>query len=133
MDRAADVSAIFSRFIADNLFEAAGMSPGDIDVALLYDAYTFLVLCQLEDLGICRWGEAGDFVAAGGIAPDGHLPVNPHGGLLSEGYVHGLNNVLEAVRQLRGEGVNQVSQAEVALCTGFGGDQGSGVVLVRAE
>ncbi len=62
---------------------------------------------------------------------DASRSINPHGGLLSEGYVHGLNNVTEAVRQLRGEGVNQVAGAEVALCTGFGGDRGSGLVLVR--
>jgi acetyl-CoA acetyltransferase len=58
------------------------------------------------------------------------VPVNPHGGLLSEGYVHGLNNVAEAVRQLRGDGVNQVANAEVALCTGFGGSYGSAAILV---
>jgi acetyl-CoA acetyltransferase len=61
------------------------------------------------------------------------VPVNPHGGLLSEGYVHGLNNVAEAVRQLRGDGVHQVPDAEVALCTGFGGSYGSAAVLTRGR
>jgi acetyl-CoA acetyltransferase len=129
MDRADDTTAIFSRFIAEPLLAAAGMTLSDVDVALLYDAYTFLVLEQLEDFGFCGRGEAGEYVAAGGIAPCGTTPVNPHGGLLSEGYVHGLNNVLEAVRQLRGDGVNQVPDAAVALCTGFGGGYGSGLVL----
>jgi acetyl-CoA acetyltransferase len=133
MDRAPDVAAVFTRFVTGPLFEAAGMAITDVDVALLYDAYTFLVLAQLEDLGVCPRGGSGELVASGGVAPTGALPVNPHGGLLSEGYVHGLNNVLEAVRQLRGDGVNQVRDASVALCTGFGGGYGSALVLTRPD
>ena len=123
MDRASDVTALFTRWVAPLLWEASGMTAADVDVALLYDAYTFLVLAQLEDLGLCGPGEAADYVESG------RVPVNPHGGLLSEGYVHGLNNVLEAVRQLRGEGTNQVASPEVALVTGFGGDRGSALLL----
>jgi acetyl-CoA acetyltransferase len=98
------------------LWAQAGLGPRDIDVAELYDAFTPLVLIQLEDYGFCGPGEGGDFTRAGA------LPVNTHGGHLSEGYVHGLNHLAEAVRQLRHEsGERQVAGAEVALSTGQSG------------
>lgn len=132
MDRSPDLSRIFSHHIAGPLWTAAGLSPRDIGLALLYDAYSPIVLQQLEDLGFCDRGEGGEMVRSGATAPSGALPVNPHGGLLSEGYVHGLNNVVEAVRQLRGEAVaHQVPDPEFALCTGFGGSYGSAAVLRR--
>jgi acetyl-CoA acetyltransferase len=90
------------------------------------------VICQLEDLGFVPKGQGGPFVEAGGIAHDGSLPVNPNGGLLSEGYVHGLNNLVEGVRQLRGAaGERQVAGAEVALVTGGEGSRGSIMLLRR--
>ncbi|MFC5950458.1 lipid-transfer protein [Pseudonocardia lutea] len=132
MDKAPDPSWIFTHYLADRLWETAGLRPADVDVSLLYDAYSPIVLQQLEDLGFCRPGEAGELVRSGGTDPKGPVPVNPHGGLLSEGYVHGLNNVLEAVRQLRGEAqANQVVDPEFALVTGFGGSYGSAAVLRR--
>jgi acetyl-CoA acetyltransferase len=89
------------------------VGPSDVDVAELYDAFTPLVLVQLEDYGFCEPGSAADLVRSGA------LPVNTHGGHLSEGYVHGLNHLAEAVHQLRGEGgARQVAGAEVALSTG---------------
>jgi len=85
----------------------------------LYDAFTPLVLLQLEDYGFCKKGEAGPLVASGATGFGGRLPVNTHGGHLSEGYVHGLNHAAEAVSQLRGDaGERQVAGAEVALSTG---------------
>ncbi|GAA2575104.1 acetyl-CoA acetyltransferase [Actinomadura fulvescens] len=131
MDKAADVTTIFSSYVAGPLYEAAGMKPGDIDVSLLYDAYSWLVPRQLEDFGLVRREELGQALRTREIAWNGRVPVNPHGGLLSEGYVHGLNNVAEAVRQLRGTGTAQVRDAEVALCTGFGGSYGSAAILTR--
>ena len=119
MDKADDVSRVFSAYLAPSLYQAAGMTPRDIDVAMLYDAYSFLVLAQLEDFGFCGRGEVPALLGPG--AP----VVNPNGGLLSEGYVHGLNNVLEAVRQLR-------AGATVALVTGFGGSYGSAAILTRS-
>ncbi|MEU4831852.1 acetyl-CoA acetyltransferase [Streptosporangium sp. NPDC023615] len=119
MDRSPDVTAIFSAHVAAPLWEASGMGPGDVDVALLYDAYSWLVPRQLEDFGLARRGELGEFLLA-----RRHAGVNPHGGLLSEGYVHGLNNVAQAVRELR-------SGRRTALVTGFGGSYGSAALLVR--
>jgi acetyl-CoA acetyltransferase len=101
------------------LYEMAGVGPADIDVACIYDAFTPLVLIGLEDYGFCPKGDAAAFVADGNIALGGSLPVNPHGGHLSEGYVHGINHIAEAVSQLRGEsGPRQVPGAAVALSTG---------------
>ncbi len=99
----------------------AGLGPRDVDVALLYDCFTIVVLLQLEDYGFCKRGEAGPFVEGGRIAPGGELPVNPSGGLLAEGYGGGMLHVVEAVRQLRGEaGERQIPEASVALVSGHG-------------
>ncbi len=104
--------------LAPRLYAQAGLGPSDIDVAQLYDCFTYSVLVQLEDYGFCRKGEGGPYVASGATAPDGALPVNTHGGFLSEGYVHGINHIAEAVSQLRGEAADrQVPGAEVALST----------------
>jgi acetyl-CoA acetyltransferase len=107
---------------AARLFEGAGLSPADVDVAEIYDCFSFTVLLQLEDYGFCPKGEAGPFVESGATTLSGNLPVNTHGGFLSEAYVHGLNTFCEAVSQLRGDaGERQVAGAEVALSTGADG------------
>lgn len=99
----------------------AGLTPADVDVALLYDCFTIVVLLQLEDYGFCNKGESGAFVEGGRIGPAGCLPVNPSGGLLAEGYAGGMLHVIEAVRQLRREaGERQVEDAETALVSGHG-------------
>lgn len=101
--------------LAKRLFDDAGFSRDDIDVALVYDAFSPILLMQLEGLGFCGFGEAKDFIAEGAMALDGRLPTNTNGGLIGEGYIHGLNLVLEGVRQLRGTAVNQVPGARTAL------------------
>ncbi len=107
------------RPVAKRLYEMAGVGPADVDVALLYDHFSPMVLMQLEDYGFCPIGEGGPFVAEGNIAwPDGKIPVNTHGGHLSEAYIIGMTHVREAVEQLRGVAVNQVAGAEIALVTG---------------
>jgi acetyl-CoA acetyltransferase len=107
------------RPIAKRVYEMAGVRPDDVDVALLYDHFTGMVLLQLEDYGFCGIGESGPFVADGNIRwPAGGLPVNTHGGNLSEAYIIGMTHVKEAVEQLRGEAVNQVADADIALVTG---------------
>lgn len=103
-------------YSARDVYAAAGMGPQDIDVALLYDVFSPMVLWQLEAYGFCKRGEAAGFVRDGRIAwPDGDLPVNTHGGSISEAYVHGFNHVLEGVRQIRGTSTCQVDGAKVAL------------------
>jgi acetyl-CoA acetyltransferase len=101
--------------LARRLFDASGVSRADIDVALVYDAFSPILLMQLEALGFCGFGEAKDFIADGNLGPKGALPCNTNGGLIGEGYIHGLNLTLEAVRQLRGEAVNQLDDPRCAL------------------
>lgn len=103
---------------AKRLYAKAGVTPADIDVALLYDHFSPLVIMQLEDYGFCPRGEGGAFVESGAVRPGGAIPVNPHGGHLSEAYVIGMTHIREAVEQLRGQAVNQVAEAKFALVTG---------------
>lgn len=115
-------------------FARAGVTPSDIDVALLYDCFTLVVLLQLEDYGFCKKGEAGAFVEGGRIGPGGSLPVNPSGGLLAEGYGGGMLHVIEAVRQLRGEAeARQVAGADLALVSGHGLGMNTHATLVLAR
>ncbi|URM93918.1 acetyl-CoA acetyltransferase [Actinomadura madurae] len=107
------------RTVARDVYARAGVAAADIDVALLYDHFTPMVVMQLEDYGFCEIGEGGPFVESGAIRwKTGSIPVNTHGGNLSEAYIIGMTHVKEAVEQLRGEAVNQVEDAELALVTG---------------
>jgi acetyl-CoA acetyltransferase len=109
------------------LFDRSGIRRDEIDAAMIYDAFSPILLMQLEALGFCGFGEAKDFIAAGSLAPGGALPTNTNGGLIGEGYIHGLNLVLEAVRQLRGTAVNQVPDAGRVLVTA----SRTGAILTR--
>lgn len=131
MDKAgAHPTRIFSHDVAPVIFDAAGMAPGDIDLLQLYDGYSYLLLNQLEDFGFCDPGGVAELIQSGRLGRTGDLPTNLNGGLLSEGYVHGLNNVVEAVEQLRGTaGMRQAPNVTTALCTGFGGSYGSAAIL----
>jgi acetyl-CoA acetyltransferase len=104
--------------VARRLYAQAGIAAKDIDVALIYDHFSPLVILQLEDYGFCARGEGGAFVESGAIRRHGSIPVNPHGGHLSEAYVIGMTHIREAVEQLRGQAVNQIDGAEFALVTG---------------
>jgi acetyl-CoA acetyltransferase len=101
---------------AQRLWERTGLCADDIDAAMLYENFSPLVFYQLEAFGFCGPGEARDFIAEGNIELDGKIPVNTHGGLLGEAYIHGVNNLLEAVRQVRGTAANQVDGARHVLC-----------------
>ena len=101
--------------LGERLFDGFGFSRRDIDVAMIYDAFSPILLMQLEALGFCGFGEAKDFIADGNLGPKGSLPTNTNGGLIGEGYIHGLNLVLEATQQLRGHAVNQIPDTETVL------------------
>jgi len=110
----------------------AGVTPRDVDFLEVYACFTITALMQIEDLGFCGTGEAGPLVAEGRTAPGGQLPVNTHGGLLSHAYVLGINHVVEAVYQLRGEaGARQVPDARVGVVAGSGAWDHATVVLTR--
>ncbi|MGW4887814.1 lipid-transfer protein [Streptomyces murinus] len=109
--------------VARQLWRTSGLAPADIDVAILYDHFTPFVLMQLEEFGFCARGEAADFTAGR------RLPLNTHGGQLGEAYLHGMNGIAEAVRQLRGTAVNQVPGAARTLVTAGTGVPTSGLVL----
>ena len=110
------------KVVADELWTSSGLTPADIQTAILYDHFTPYVLMQLEEFGFCGRGEAKDFIKDGALEMGGKLPINTHGGQLGEAYIHGMNGIAEAVRQVRGEaGARQVKDAEVALVHGNGG------------
>lgn len=119
-----------STVIAKVLFERAGVTHQDIDVCFLYDHFTPLVLFAFEELGFCKRGEGGPFVSDGKLLyPHGSLPLNTSGGNLSEGYIHGMENTIEAVRQLRGQAINQVKDAEIAFVASGNGVPTTAMIL----
>jgi acetyl-CoA acetyltransferase len=122
------------RRAVDDALAMAGLSRGDLDVVELYDPFTIVTLCLLEEYGLCEPGRAGEFVRDGAIAPRGALPVNTGGGQLSGFYLQGMTPLAEAVIQLRGTGGDrQVAGAATALVTGIGGrvDHHASLVLTR--
>jgi acetyl-CoA acetyltransferase len=111
------------------LWAGSGLTPADIQTAILYDHFTPYVLMQLEEFGFCGRGEAKDFVRDGAIEMGGRLPINTHGGQLGEAYIHGMNGIAEGVRQIRGTSVNPVSNVENVLVTAGTGVPTSGLIL----
>jgi acetyl-CoA acetyltransferase len=126
------ITELPARSVATTLYRRAGLGPGDVDVAQVYDCFTITVLLQLEDWGFCKKGEGGPFVAGGEIDLGGQIPINTGGGHLSEGYIHGMNHVVEGVRQMRGSSTSQVPGAEVCLVTSTPLPPGSGLLLRAA-
>ena len=123
-----DLSVMESSVVlARRLFDDAGFRRDEIGLAMIYDAFSPILLMQLEALGFCRFGEANDFVRDGNLAADGALPCNTNGGLIGEGYIHGLNMVTEAVRQIRGIAANQLPAVDVTLVSA----SRTGAILTR--
>ena len=104
--------------LAKRLWSRSGISRDDVDVMTIYENFSPIVHMTLEAFGYCKPGEARDLINSGGIGPGGEIPVNTNGGLLGEAYIHGMNNALEGVRQLRGTAPNQIDDARIALVTG---------------
>jgi acetyl-CoA acetyltransferase len=127
-----DMTDLGGRRAGERLWNRAGVSPLEVDTAQLYDCFTISVILQLEAYGFCAKGEGGPFAASGAIGRSGSLPINTGGGHLSEGYVHGMNHIVQAVRQLRGEADMQIPDAELCLCTGGPLPVGSSVLFRKA-
>jgi acetyl-CoA acetyltransferase len=117
--------------VAKKLWSESGLTPSDIQTAFLYDHFTPFVLVQLEELGFCGRGEAKDFATVENLSLGGRLPINTSGGLLGEAYIHGMNGITEAVRQIRGTSCNQVAGVEHVLVTAGTGVPTSGLILAK--
>ncbi len=113
-----------ARRSGERAYRMADVAPADINVAQLYDCFTYMVLAQIEDYGFCAKGEGGQFIASGALRLDGAIPTNTSGGQLSEGHVEGMLQIVEGVRQLRHEYPvdRQVPDAQLALVSGHGGN-----------
>ncbi|MCD4524244.1 hypothetical protein [Nocardioides sp. cx-173] len=124
-----DYAEMYSAYAAKRLWNSTDLCPSDIDVALMYDCFTATTFATVGDFGLCDKGETGAFYADGKATYGGDVVINPHGGLLSEGYIHGLNHHYEAVLQLRGQaGVRQVDDAANALVTAGAGPSGGALI-----
>jgi len=119
--------------VAQQVYAMSELGPADVDAAIIYDAFTPVVLWQLESFGFCGRGEARDFVKDGALEVGGRLPCNTHGGQLSEAYIHGMNGVNEGVRLIRGASLNQPAKNEHVLVTAGVGVPTSGMILGKLD
>jgi acetyl-CoA acetyltransferase len=117
------------RACAGALWHMAGIRPDDVDVAQVYDHFSPLVIMALEDYGFVEKGEGGAWVEGGALGPDGALPTNTSGGQMGEAYINGMNQIVEAVRQIRGTSANQVDGVEISFASGGNGVPTSALVL----
>jgi len=129
----ADYASGNGRALGRRLFDQAGLTPSDVEVAQIYDHFTGMALMSLEDFGFCERGTAPAFATSGALRRGGRLPINTAGGNLAEAYVHGMNLIAEAARQVRGDAVLQVEGAGVSfVCSGAGVSPTSAALLCRA-
>ena len=115
--------------VAKQVYAQSGLGPDDLEAAVIYDAFSSIVLWQLESFGLCEPGEAKDFVKDGALELGGRLPCNTHGGQLSEAYIHGMNGVNEGVRLIRGTSPNQPEKNDCVLVTAGVGVPTSAMIL----
>jgi acetyl-CoA acetyltransferase len=115
--------------VAKQVYRTSGLGPSDLQAAVIYDAFSSIVLWQLESFGLCAPGEAKDFVKDGALEVGGRLPTNTHGGQLSEAYIHGMNGVNEGVRLIRGTSLNQPAKNDCVLVTAGVGIPTSAMIL----
>jgi acetyl-CoA acetyltransferase len=127
-----DTTHMYASTVGPRLWNRTGLTPADMDFACIYDCFTYTVMASMEGFGFCEKGQVGQFYAEGRATYGGDIVINPHGGLLSEGYIHGLNHHYEATLQLRGDaGVRQVPDAKVALVTAGGGPFGGANIFSK--
>jgi acetyl-CoA acetyltransferase len=119
--------------VARQCYAQSGLGPDDLDAAVIYDAFTSIVLWQLESFRFCGRGEAKDFVKNGNLEVGGRLPTNTHGGQLSEAYIHGMNGVNEGVRLIRGTSCNQPKKNDHVLVTAGVGVPTSAMILGKMK
>lgn len=129
-----DPTEMYARTVGPKIWQRTGLRPADMDVACMYDCFTYTVMATMEGYGFCEKGSVGEYFASGRATYGGDVVVNPHGGLLSEGYIHGLNHHYEAALQLRhAAGVRQVVDAQLALVTAGGGPYGGANIYSREK
>jgi acetyl-CoA acetyltransferase len=129
-----DFSRNFFHQLAPRVWDSAGLGPADVDVVELYDCFSSVVLDTVEAFGFVERGGAGELIRSGATEKGGSLPLNTHGGLLSEGYLHGMNTLAEAVMQLQGRsGARQVKDASIGLATSGANVDGAALVLERVS
>jgi acetyl-CoA acetyltransferase len=127
-----DYSRICQHYLRDRLWASAGMSPMDMDFAEIYDCFSAIALMGIEGVGLAERGGAGELVRSGETGPTGSLPINTHGGLLCEGYLHGMNTLCEGVVQLQGHaGIRQLSRADRCVVTSGAMGDGSAIIMGR--
>jgi acetyl-CoA acetyltransferase len=125
-----DLSRNYTSVLASELWGKAGISPHEVDMAQIYDCFSSSVLISMEGLGLADRGGAIDLIRSGDTGPGGRLPTNTNGGLLAEGYLHGMNSLAEAVLQLQGQGaVRTTRRPETCVVTSGALTDGSALVL----
>lgn len=130
----ADPTEMYAKTAGDRIWARTGLRPANMDFVCMYDCFTYTVMASMEGFGFCEKGEVGKFFAEGRATYGGDVVINPHGGLLSEGYIHGLNHHYEAALQLRHDAAaRQVPDASIALVSAGGGPFGGANVYSRDQ
>src|SRR5699024_6166497 len=131
-----DIDQVAADYVAPEVYESAGVKAEDIDVAAIYDCVSWVVIRQLLAYGLVKVENLSEFLKEGNLKIDGEMPINTAGGMLAEGYTHGMNNFIELDRQIRHDykGTDrQVKDCEIGLCTGWAGPDIAGAVILTNQ